>query len=101
MTATYVENFQNVLQKQPVLRLVSTAKIEMWVDVPEHLISLVDKVTEVTVRFDAFPDVELRAAIKEVGQEASFKTRTFPVKVVMDQPQNVNGVHRRGLVLHV
>jgi len=38
---TYVENFQAVLAKKPVVRLLDTTQIEMVVQVPENLISKV------------------------------------------------------------
>ena len=40
-----------------------------------------------TVTFDAFPGLELTGVIEEVGSEASQTTRTYPVTVVMDQPE--------------
>ena len=56
VAATYVENFQNVQAKQPVLRVLDTSSIEMWVNVPESLISFAPYARDIHVRFDAFPD---------------------------------------------
>ena len=39
--------------------------------------------------FDAFPQVEVPSRIKEVGKEASKTTRTYPVTLVMDQPEGI------------
>ena len=89
IVATYVENFQNVRAKQPVVRLLDITKIEMWVDIPEQLISLAPHVKEIVVTFDAFPDRPIPARIKEIGTEASERTRTFPVNLIMDQPEGV------------
>jgi RND family efflux transporter MFP subunit len=41
------------------------------------------------VRFDPFPDHEIDAQIKEIGKEASKATRTYPVTLIMDQPEDV------------
>ena len=87
IAATYMENFQNVRAKEPVLRLLDTSKVEMWVNIPENLISFTRYVKDLRVRFDVFPDREIPARIKEVGTEASTTTRTYPVNLIMDQPQ--------------
>ncbi len=89
VAATYVENFQNVQAKQAILRVLDTSSVEMWVNVPESLISFTPYVRDVRVRFDAFPGREVPAEIKEVGNEASLTTRTYPVKLSMAQPHDV------------
>lgn len=82
----YVDNFQDVREKQPIVRLLDSSRIEMVVDVPETLISYVHLVGEVEVIFDPFPDLDIPAMIKEIGSEASETTRTYPVTLIMDQP---------------
>ncbi len=89
VATTYVENFQNVQAKQPILRVLDTSRIEMWIDIPESLISFVPYVRDARVRFDAFPGREMPAEITEVGNEASLTTRTYPVKLIMEQPDGV------------
>jgi len=90
VAAKYVENFQTVQAKEPIVRLLDTSKIEMTVDVPEHLIpySRYAKELDIMVAFDAFPDRKIKATIKEIGTEASEATRTYPVTLVMDQPKD-------------
>jgi RND family efflux transporter MFP subunit len=85
---TYVENFQTVVALQPILRLLDSTSIEMTVNVPENLIGYADYVTSVIVSFDALPNVDIPASIKEIGREATQATRTFPVTLVMEQPEN-------------
>ena len=85
---TYVENFETVIAKQPVLRLLDPTSIEFVVSVPENLIGYAPYVTEVKVVFDALPGVEIPATIKEIGKEASQATRTYPVTLVMAQPKD-------------
>ena len=89
IAATYVENFQNVRAKQQVMRLLDTTRIEMVVDIPESLISVAPHVEDLRVVFDAIPDREIPARIKELGTEASATTRTYPVTLIMDQPDGV------------
>ena len=89
VVSTYVENFENIQAQQPIARLVDDSRIEMVVNIPENLISFAKHVIKVFVAFDAFPDRKLEATIKEIGTEASTTTRTYPVTLIMDQPQDV------------
>ncbi len=88
VVAIYVENFEDVRAKQAVARLVDDSRIEMVVNVPENLISMAPHVTNVRAIFDAFPDREIPAEIIEISSEASDLTRTYPVTLRMDQPQD-------------
>jgi RND family efflux transporter MFP subunit len=93
VTATYVENHEDVKRKQPIVRLIDHSQIEMIVNIPESLISHADYLKTagkvLRVRFDPFPDREIEAQIKEIGKEASQTTRTYPVTLVMDQPEEI------------
>lgn len=88
VSAIYAENFENVLAKQRIVRLMDITTIEMKVDIPEKIISYIKTVETITVTFDAFPDHPVPATIKEIGKEASASTRTFPVTLAMEQPEN-------------
>lgn len=89
IAAKFVENYQTVRAKERIIRLLDTSKIEMIVDLPESLISSVTYIKSVTCTFDAFPNHNLSATVKEVGTEASQTTRTFPVTLIMDQPRDI------------
>lgn len=89
VAATFVENFQNVQARQPVMRVLDISSIECVVNVPENLISSAPYVQDIQVTFDAFPGRPIPAAIAEIGREASATTRTFPITLVMDQPEDV------------
>lgn len=85
----FVENFEDVQAKQEIVRIVDTSKVEFVVNIPENLISYAPQVKKVFVRFDTFPDREIPALIKEIGKEASKTTRTYPVTLIMDQPEDI------------
>jgi RND family efflux transporter MFP subunit len=89
VAATYIENFQNVQAKQPVLRLLDTTSIEMVIDMPEQRIHSVPYVRGFKVQFDVFPDHEIEARSKEGGDEASPTTRTYPITLIMQPPEGV------------
>ena len=86
---TFVENFQSVQAKEPILRIVDNSHIEMVINIPENLISLVPYSSNIEVVFDTFPDRKIPAKIKEIGTEASRTTRTYPVNIIMDQPKDI------------
>jgi RND family efflux transporter MFP subunit len=93
VTATYVENYEDVKAKQPIVRLIDHSQIEIIVNISEVLISHADSLKEAgkvfRVRFDPFPNREIEAQIKEIGKEASKTTRTYPVTLIMDQPEDI------------
>ncbi|RLA04618.1 MAG: hypothetical protein DRQ54_09315 [Gammaproteobacteria bacterium] len=51
--------------------------------------SLIPDVKDIRVRFDPYPDRSLEAKIKEIGNEASKTTRTYPVTLIMEQPEDI------------
>jgi RND family efflux transporter MFP subunit len=93
VAATYVENFETVQAQQQILRLLDTSQIEMVIDIPEGLISATQYVQNITCVFDAFPDTKIEGVeVKEIGTEASDTTRTYPVTLIMAQPDPSTGV---------
>jgi RND family efflux transporter MFP subunit len=88
IASTFVENYQTVQAKEAIVRLLDTTHIEMTVDVPESLIHLVPQVKSAVVRFNAIPKREFPAAIKEVGSEATRATGTYPVTLILKQPDD-------------
>lgn len=89
IVATYVENFEYIQARQSIVRLLDSSRVEFKFSVPETMISLVPGLQNISVRFDAFPEIVLPADIKEIGSEASTTTRTYPVTLIMDQPDKV------------
>jgi len=85
----FVEQFEDVKAKDPVIRVLDTRSIEFTVQVPETLMEHIDMIRAegAYVMFDTHPDVEVPARVKEVGKEASKTTRTYPVTLIMDQPE--------------
>lgn len=88
VAARYVENFQTVQAKQPIVRLLDVSKIEITIQVPESLITLVPQVKQVACRFDAIAGKEFLGHVSKIGSEASQTTRTYPVTVELDQPED-------------
>ncbi|RLA23372.1 MAG: hypothetical protein DRQ61_04045 [Gammaproteobacteria bacterium] len=85
----YAENYQAVLPKKVIARLLDTTQVEMVVQFPENLISKVSYIDDIHVTFDSFPGVALPATIKEISNEASQTTRTYPVTLIMPQGNGI------------
>ncbi len=88
VVAKYVSIFEDVREKQPIVRLVDKSKIEFVVNLSERDIRFMPDLTNFRVQFDAFEGLEVPAEVKEVGTEASQTTRTYPVTLIMDQPED-------------
>ncbi|MDJ0887596.1 MAG: efflux RND transporter periplasmic adaptor subunit [Desulfobacterales bacterium] len=86
---TYKEAGQRVQAKENVLRLLDVSTMEFTIDIPEQIIANVDRVKDVEIIFDAFPNRPIPARIKEIGTEASAGTRTFPVTLAFEQPEDI------------
>jgi RND family efflux transporter MFP subunit len=85
----YVENFQAISSRQVIARLLNIMQIEMVVQIPENAISLIPQAKNILVEFDAFPKHLIPAKIKEISNEASPETRTYPVTLIMQQPKDI------------
>lgn len=85
----YVKNYQTVAKQQVIARLLDSSQIEMVIQIPESAISYIPQAIDITVQFDAFPKYLITARIKEVSNEASPDTRTYPVTLIMQQPQDI------------
>ncbi len=90
VSAAYAENFEVVQPKQRIVRLVNTSELEIRVDIPENLISLVPRVKNTYVVIQNFPETKIPARIAEIGAEASPTTRTYPVKLRFTSPEGIN-----------
>lgn len=88
----FVEQYEDVQAQQQIIRLLDNSRVEFTVQIPETLMAHIDKVkdTGAYVVFDAAPGVQVPAKLKEVGKEASKTTRTYPVTLIMNQPDDFN-----------
>lgn len=85
----YIENYQTISSKQNIIRLLDTSQIEMVIQIPEGLISYIPFAKNIVVRFDSFLNHAIPAQIKEISNEASHETRTYPVTLIMKQPKDI------------
>ena len=89
----YVENFQDVQAKQPIVSLQDISQVEVLVNVPENMMSQVkqDKGAKVGLAtFATAPDQQFELTLKEYATEADSQTQTYQVTLLMDQPSTIN-----------
>jgi RND family efflux transporter MFP subunit len=89
VSAVFAETFEEVKPQQNVMRIIDPKHIEMIANVSQSIIALVPYAVDIKVTFDAFPGVEIPAAISEIGKEPSETTRTYAVKVLLTPPAGV------------
>jgi len=90
---TFVENYQDVQAKEPILSLVEVTRVEIEVDIPENLIARFrasEGIGRMTARFDAAPDREFDATITEIAAQADPRTQTFRATLSLPQPEGIN-----------
>ncbi|MFC3613787.1 efflux RND transporter periplasmic adaptor subunit [Lutimaribacter marinistellae] len=88
VVATYVEEFEDVLSQASIVRILDDSQIEMVIDVPERWISTLPRVDGFKATFSALDGLFLPAVVNEVGTEASATTGTFPVTLLIEQPED-------------
>ena len=89
----YVENFEDVQAKQPILSLHNVSQVDIVINVPEQIMASVrtpGTSRTITAAFDALPDVRYPVTVKEYAVNADPQTRTFQVTLAMSQPEELN-----------
>jgi len=89
--ARFVENFQDVRPKEPILSLVDVSSVKIEVDMPENRIARARrKDGKLTARFHSAPGREFDLTVLEIAAQADPRTQTYLVTLIMPQPQGVN-----------
>ena len=90
---TFVQNFEDIQAKQPILSLQNTTDLELVVSVSETLVARREQNPNLVLsaKFDAFPNRSFDLFIKEFATEADPQTQTFQV-VVGFADKNVSSI---------
>ena len=91
----YVDNFQNIKPKQPILRLEDISSVEILVGLPERVVSLAeateeDDLVKSFAQFPAAPNRQFELKLKEYATRADPATQTYQVVLQMKQPEDIN-----------
>ena len=89
----YIENFEDVRAKEPVLTLHRIDTVEVTIDVPESLVTRFRGDPTQALAFATFethPDLALPLTLKEISAEADAATQTYQAAFTMKQPDELN-----------
>lgn len=99
----YVDNFQNVQAKQPVVRLQNRKNIDVEIQIPESIAIQTDKVKDAkyNVEFETAYGKQYPANVKEVATSASEDTQTYAVTLILPNPEGMLILPGMTAVVHV
>jgi RND family efflux transporter MFP subunit len=88
----YVDNYQEIRAKEPIVSLDDVSSVEILVDVPELIVATFKENSEtpVVAEFAAAPGKQYPLTIKERASRADPKTQTYQVVFRMPQPDGIN-----------
>ncbi|MFZ5572660.1 MAG: efflux RND transporter periplasmic adaptor subunit [Thermodesulfobacteriota bacterium] len=88
----YVDNYQEIHAKEPIVSLDDVSSVEILVDLPELIVATLtaDGESQVMAEFAAAPGKRYPLAIKERAMRADPKTQTYQVVFLMPQPDDIN-----------
>lgn len=88
----YVENFEKVQEKQPIVYLQLIDQLEVLIDVPELSMAQFRQSGKVDVvaEFDAVAGKQYPLTVKEFSTDADPATQTYQVVLTMEQPEEAN-----------
>lgn len=89
----FVEEGQNINAKQPIVKFQDVDEVEIAVDVPETVMAAnlqAADILQLHAEFSGAPGMQFPVRITEMAQRADATTRTFNVRVGMEQPEDFN-----------
>jgi RND family efflux transporter MFP subunit len=88
----YVDNYQEVRAKQPIVSLDDISSLEILVDVPEIVMASARKRGSIgaVAEFAAAPGRQFPLTIKEYATRADPRTQTYQVTLQMTRPKGIN-----------
>ena len=87
----YVDNYQEVQPKQPIVSLQDISQVEILVDLPENLMALSKENSgmKITAEFPTLPGKKFPLTVKEIATDADPATQTYQVVLQMPQPEEI------------
>jgi len=85
----YVENHENVKERDPILSLLDFSNAEVHTAIPEDLVVRRSHFTHVTCTLDTYPNRCFEATIKEVGHKTDSANQSYPMTVILHIPEDI------------
>lgn len=90
----YVDNFQEVKPRQPIVSLEDISHVELLVDVPENVMAVTKErggeAVSAIAEFPTAPGKQYALQLKEYATKADPATQTYQVVLQMPQPKGLN-----------
>ena len=86
VSAVNVEVGENIPPLRPVISLINTDKMAVKITVPEDEIAAIQVGDPAEIVIPALNDRQYQGLVTEKGMTASLLTHSYPVKVLVDQP---------------
>lgn len=98
----YVENFQNVLAKKPIVRLQNREIIDIKVQIPENLVIRSNRVQNgvFEAEFETAPGSRYKTEVKEISTQANPETQTYSVTFTLSNPKDLNVLPGMTAIIH-
>lgn len=74
---------------QSIFRLVDISRVKVLINVPTEDIHALKPGSPATVTVTPFPDRPFRGLVAHIGYQGEIKNRTFPVEVVVENPEDL------------
>ncbi len=87
----FVDNFEDVRAKEPIVSLQDTSSIEIRINVPESVMASIKEAGSGTAvaEFAAAPGKQYQLSLKEYSTAADPQTQTYRVTFLMPQPEDL------------
>ncbi|RRJ84564.1 efflux RND transporter periplasmic adaptor subunit [Aestuariirhabdus litorea] len=90
----YVENFQRLQAKEPVIKIQDLSKIEIRINVPENIVAMAQQIRQMPeyqpmASFAALPGRSFEVTLKELSTVADPATQTYEAVYEMPAPQGI------------
>jgi multidrug efflux system membrane fusion protein len=87
----FVDNFQEVRAKQPIVRLQDVASVEIDINVPESMVATYKdhESATITAEFATAPGKQYPLQVKEFSTSADPRTQTYKLTLIMPQPDDI------------
>jgi multidrug efflux system membrane fusion protein len=86
-----VENFEDVLAKEPIVSIQDISEVEVLVDVPESvMINLKEgNKKDIKAEFSVAPGKQYPLTLREYSTQADPRTQTYQITLLMTQPKDI------------
>ena len=89
ISSKYMDKYQTIRAGDPVVKLQDIDTLEVTVGLPDNLMIRRKDLQNITVVLEAFPNNVIEARVKELAFDAEPETRTYPLTVQFERPDDV------------